>query len=199
MALLEVRSLARPPLLGPVSFTLDAGTCLGIEGPSGSGKSTLLRALADLDPARGEVFLNGTARNSMPAAAWRARVCYVAAEPAWWAERVGDHFADEERGARLAEALGLAGAMDWTVTRLSTGEGQRLGLARALAGKPAVLLLDEPTSGLDRDAARRVARALERLLEDGGSVVLVAHDPALLDSLAARRLRMANGRLEAAA
>ncbi len=195
MPLLQIDNLARPPLLKPVTFALEAGECVGIEGPSGSGKSTLLRAIADLDPAVGEVTLKDSSRSITPAPAWRAKVCYVAAEPAWWTERVGEHFPNEAEGARLAAALGLKGAMDWMVSRLSTGEGQRLSLARALAREPDVLLLDEPTSGLDAKATELTVAEIRAFLKAGGSVILVAHDSRLLDGLATRRYRMDGGTL----
>lgn len=199
LALLTVENLSRPPLLNPVTFTLEAGECIGVEGPSGSGKSMLLRAIADLDPVEGKVALNDVARAGMPASEWRSRVCYVAAESAWWADLVGDHFADETEGARVADALGLRGAMDWKVARLSTGEGQRLALARALAIGPDILLLDEPTSGLDARATELVIDRVRAFLAAGGAVILVAHNPRLLDELAARRYRMESGTLKAAA
>ncbi len=68
--MLDVRGLRRPGL-GPVDLTLAAGECVALSGPSGAGKSLLLRAIADLDPSDGEVSLDGTAREAIPAPAWR--------------------------------------------------------------------------------------------------------------------------------
>jgi ABC-type iron transport system FetAB ATPase subunit len=68
--------------LPPLTFEVAAGECLAIEGPSGAGKTLLLRAIADLDPAPGQVFLSGAERNEMPAPVWRRSVRYCAAEPA---------------------------------------------------------------------------------------------------------------------
>jgi len=195
MPLLDVRNLSRQPLLSDVTFSLEGGQCLGLEGPSGSGKSVLLRSIADLDPAEGEVLLDGAARSTMKADDWRKAVAYVAAEPAWWSERVSDHFEDKGEGARLAALLGLEGAMDWPVARLSTGEGQRLSLARTLAVRPRILLLDEPTSGLDAVAADHVSNMLRRFLREGGAIILVAHDPGLLDDMATCRFVMEAGQL----
>jgi len=195
MPLLDVRNLSRQPLLSAVTFSLEGGQCLGLEGPSGSGKSVLLRSIADLDPAEGEVLLDGVVRSAMKAEDWRKSVAYVAAEPAWWSEQVGDHFDDKDEGARLAALLGLDGAMDWPVARLSTGEGQRLSLARTLAIRPRILLLDEPTSGLDAVAADHVSDMLRRFLGEGGAIILVAHDPLLLDDMATCRFVMTAGQL----
>ena len=86
----SVRNLSRPGL-EPLSFELAAGGCLGISGPSGAGKSLLLRALADLDASEGEVGLDGTRREDLPAPLWRRRVCFLPAESGWWADRVGAH------------------------------------------------------------------------------------------------------------
>lgn len=72
--------------LPPLTFEVAAGECLAIEGPSGAGKTLLLRAIADLDPAPGQVFLNGAERNEMPGYEWRRHVRYCAAEPAWWTD-----------------------------------------------------------------------------------------------------------------
>src|SRR5262245_35310616 len=78
--------------LPPLSFEVAPGQCLAIEGPSGSGKTRLLRAIADLDPAEGYVFLEGVERSEMPAPLWRRRVRFVAAESAWWAPTARAHF-----------------------------------------------------------------------------------------------------------
>ncbi len=72
--------------LPPLSFEVPDGECLAVEGASGAGKTLLLRAIADLDAATGDVTVDGEERREMPAHAWRRRVRYCAAEPAWWAD-----------------------------------------------------------------------------------------------------------------
>ena len=80
-----------------------------VRGASGSGKSLFLRALADLDPSTGDVRLDGTARDDMPASDWRRRVTYVAADSGWWTERVGDHFEAPDIAAGYLVRLGFHG------------------------------------------------------------------------------------------
>jgi ABC-type multidrug transport system ATPase subunit len=155
-----------------------------------------LRAIADLDPNRGKVRLNGIAREAVPGPAWRRQVIYVAPESGWWASDVGAHFAARSAAADLLSELALPpDALTWPIARLSTGERQRLALARALEAKPRALLLDEPTSGLDPEATSRVEDLLRRRLAQGVMVVLVTHDSEQAKRLAGQRLRMDHGRL----
>ena len=186
----------RSAIAGPFDFDVAAGECVAVTGPSGSGKSLLLRLIADLDPGEGEAFLDGRARASFPAPAWRRRVAYAAAEPGWWAEGVAAHFSDLAAAKALAGELGLApGLLDGPVRRLSTGERQRLALVRTLLADPAVLLLDEPTAALDADSVARTERLLRARLASGVAIVLVTHDAALAARLADRRFAMRDRRL----
>jgi ABC-type iron transport system FetAB ATPase subunit len=192
---LTINRLSRPGI-EPVDLSVSAGECVAISGPSGAGKSLLLRAIADLDPNQGQVRLEGTARDAVPAPEWRRQVVYVSPESGWWTADVGGHFADPGAAAELLGELALPpDALTWPVARLSTGERQRLALARALEPKPRALLLDEPTSGLDPEATSRVEELLRRRLAQGVVVVLVTHDPEQAKRLAGRRLRMEHGRL----
>ena len=154
------------------------GSCTAIHGASGSGKTLLLRAIADLDEADGEVWLDDRARSGMSGPQWRRLVTYVAAESHWWGPTVRQHAA--KWSTATLEALGFGqDVLDFGVQRLSSGERQRLAIARVLAGSPGALLLDEPTANLDQDNAIRV----EQLIGDwrsrtGGCVIWVSHDPA---------------------
>jgi phosphate-transporting ATPase len=193
--MLSVTDLTRLEL-GPLSFSVEAGECLALRGPSGAGKSLLLRAIADLDPNEGRVSLDGESREDMPAPDWRRRVAYLAAEAGWWADTVADHFADWRAARPLVEALGLtADCGDWPVARLSTGEKQRLALARSLLMEPRALLLDEPTSGLDPDAIERVEALIRARQEAGVSVLWVTHDRAQARRVARRCVEIENGQL----
>jgi putative ABC transport system ATP-binding protein len=192
--MLTVHQLQRPGL-SQVSLELRDGECVAVQGPSGAGKSLLLRAIADLDPNQGEVLLDGRSREALSAPAWRRQVVYVPAESGWWSERVGEHFSNWEKALPLVQALHLpAAARDWPVQRLSTGERQRMALARALVLEPRVLLLDEPTSGLDSEAAAVVEQLLGDRLHAGTSVLWVTHDAAQAQRIARQCLFVENGR-----
>ena len=195
--MLRVESLCRSGL-GPISLAVEDGECLAVTGPSGAGKSLLLRAIADLDPNDGAVFANAGARAEMLAPAWRRVVGYVPAEPGWWADVAGDHF-DPPLPVALVQSIGLEREVfDAPVARLSTGERQRLALARCIARSPQVLMLDEPTAALDERSKLEVEAVLRRCLEDGASLLLVTHDPAQAARLAAHSIRLRAGRLDTA-
>jgi phosphate-transporting ATPase len=192
-ALLSVRGLIRAGIDIP-DFELAPGEALAVVGPSGSGKSLFLRALADLDPNEGDVSLRGEARDAMSAPDWRRRVTYVAGESGWWEDGVAAHFADWEAAVPLAKRLGLpAEAGGWQVSRLSTGERQRLALVRALVQGPDLLLLDEPTSGLDTETETAAEEILAERLGIGAAILFSTHDKAQAGRLAARCLRFAKG------
>ena len=173
------------------------GECVAVTGASGAGKSRLLRALADLDPTSGKVRLDGQSWREMSAPEWRRRVSYVAAEPAWWATRVDEHFDDRRALGEGLERMLLPNELAHAVlAKLSTGERQRLALLRALSLNPRVLLLDEPTSALDSDAQGAVEGVLTERLGRGAILLLVTHDEAQAARLAARTVRVVDGRLE---
>ncbi len=178
LPLLQVKAL-RSAHGGPFSLALQAGECMVVLGRSGSGKSVLLRLIADLDPHEGEVWLQGRPRSSWPAPQWRRQVVYQAAEPAWWAPTAAEHMHGQtpERLAPLLVALGLERkALDADITRLSTGERQRLALVRSLVRRPQVLLLDEPTASLDVASALAMEQLLvAKMGEEGLAVLLVTH------------------------
>lgn len=184
------------PGLPPLSFEVTAGSCLAVEGPSGSGKSRLLRAIADLDPVAGQVFLDGAERAELPAWRWRRLVRYAAAEPGWWTDTPRPALAprpgDAERALKLMSDLGLAAELlDRPVAQLSTGERQRLALVRAMLDQPRVLLLDEPTGALDTASAALAEELIRYQVLSGRIVVLVSHDPAQIGRLADVRLQLA--------
>ncbi|MAF50300.1 MAG: ATP-binding cassette domain-containing protein [Rhodospirillales bacterium] len=191
--MLRIKGLNRPGI-NPFGLDLDEGECIALTGPSGAGKSLLLRAIADLDPNQGSVFLDQKNRNEFSAPEWRRRVGYLASESGWWADQVGVHFPDHEQAGILLPELGIVPeALQWQVARLSTGERQRLVLARLLLVSPAVMLLDEPTSGLDPDSEAMVEKILGQRLAAGTSVLLVTHAAEQAGRLAHRHLRMTAG------
>ncbi|MHC4049910.1 ABC transporter ATP-binding protein [Bradyrhizobium sp. 25ACV] len=181
-----------------VSFDLQDGECVALQGPSGVGKTLLLRSIADLDPNEGTVKLDGTLREAMPAPAWRTRVTYLAAEPGWWSDTVQEHFTAWDDALPLVARLGLPdGCGPWSIQRLSTGERLRLGLVRALMLRSRVLLLDEPTSALDPAAAAAVEGVIAERVSDGTSVLWTTHDGAQARRVGARIFVMRpDGRIE---
>lgn len=180
------------PGLPPLSFELAAGECLAVEGPSGSGKTRLLRAIADLDPAGGYIFLEGIERRELSAPLWRRRVRYASAEPAWWEPTARQHLPPTARLDRLLSALALdTRLLDRPIGELSTGERQRLGLIRALADEPQVLLLDEPTAALDGATTALAEELIKFQLLAGRAMILVSHDEAQIERLAHGRLLLA--------
>jgi ABC-type proline/glycine betaine transport system ATPase subunit len=179
------------PGLPALSFEIEARQCLAIEGPSGCGKTRLLRAIADLDPAAGYVFLEGVERREVPGPEWRRRVRYAAAEPAWWRPTAREHVPATGKLDRLLSALALDGALlDRPIGELSAGERQRLGLLRAIADEPEVLLLDEPTSALDPQMVALAEELIKFQMLAGRTLVLVSRDAAQIARLAHARLRL---------
>jgi ABC-type iron transport system FetAB ATPase subunit len=180
---------------GPFRLTVAAGECVGLSGPSGAGKTRLLRAISDLDPHEGDVYLGDQESRQVAAPLWRRQVALLPAESAWWRDQVGAHFSSVDE-TRLA-ALGFDRAvMAFPVSRLSTGERQRLAILRMLENRPRALLLDEPTASLDADNIHRVETlimAYQR--QQAVPVVWVSHDPSQLQRVADRRFRLENGRL----
>ena len=191
--MLNIQELSRPGI-EPFSLALKEGECASLSGPSGAGKTLLLRAIADLDPNQGSVFLDQKNRNDFAAPDWRRSVCYLAPESGWWADDVKIHFPNPEQAVDLFQELGLtADALNWQVSRLSTGERQRLALARLLLIAPSVMLLDEPTSGLDPDSVTLVENILKQRLAAGSTILMVTHAAEQAKRLATRHLSINAG------
>ncbi len=182
----------RQPIFRDVTLTLHAGQLAGLVGPTGSGKTTLLKALLGLvQPWQGEVRVFGAAVTR----ATRARVGYVPQlETLDWqfpvtAEQVvlmgayrGMSWLPwcraSERGAalQLMEQLGIAECVGQQIRALSGGQQQRVFLARALLGKPRLLILDEPTVGVDLKTQHDILHLLEDLSRQGIAILLTTHD-----------------------
>lgn len=144
--------------------------------------------------------LAGQPCTALPAPRWRSQVGYLAAEPAWWADSVAEHFADwPSQGPRLQQLRLPADLGAAAVARLSTGERQRLALLRALEVRPRVLLLDEPTAALDAEATAAVEALLDGLRRDGLALLWVTHDPVQAQRVAQRRLVLRDGAVDAEA
>ena len=201
MACLEITNLCFQNR-GPYSFRIEAGECVGLQGDSGAGKSLLLRAIADLDQRTGRMQLGDINADAVAAPLWRRTVGMLAAESGWWLEQVGDHFADFNTvDKKLLAAVGLDRSVrDWQISRLSTGEKQRLAIVRLLHQRPQCLLLDEPTANLDQGLVARVEELLVTYAKTHQAPMLwVSHDPAQLARVCHRCFFMTNDGLLIAA
>lgn len=190
MSVLQVSDL-KVHDLHPVSFSIDTElVCLS--GPSGSGKSLLLRAIADLIVHQGEIYLENEKCSATNPVTWRQRVGLLPAESAWWQDRVGDHFI-QQKIDYLSE-LNLPGeCLEWDVSRCSTGEKQRLAIARLLQLKPKALLLDEPTASLDAESVKKVEAVIQKYAaEFNVPVIWVSHDKEQIKRLAQRVFKIEN-------
>lgn len=215
---LEVPGRGDRLLLSVDALTLEAGQSLGIRGPSGAGKSTFLHAIAGLiDTARGRIDWAGTDILSLsPNRRGSFRAGHMgfifqefllfeelsgldnAALPALFAPRAR-RAGITERAKGLLDRLGIAEA-GRRVDSYSGGERQRVGVARALANDARILLADEPTASLHRAAADALIGDLAAMAAEGRTLIVVSHDPALLERMD-RVITIADGRLaeEAAA
>ena len=176
---------------GPYSLQIAAGQVIGLQGASGAGKTLLLRAIADLDPHQGQARLGNMDCAQVPAPLWRKTVALLPAESFWWFDRVGEHFQQPlTENMTCLEQLGFtAEVMDWEISRLSTGEKQRLAIARLLQNKPAALLLDEPTASLDAANIDCVENLLlDYCKQQQVPLLWVSHDSRQLDRVADKRL-----------
>jgi putative ABC transport system ATP-binding protein len=187
----EVRALHE------VSLAIEPGQFVLLTGPSGSGKTTLLALLGALDrPTHGQVHFEGrnlSGCSDAELARVRRRVGFVfqgfsllPGLPAWenvtypLIARGVPRGRRRQRAADLLGELGLAEKIEARPGELSGGEQQRVAVARALAGEPAVLLADEPTSNLDATAGLALLAILASLHRQGMTLVLSSHDPTVL-------------------
>ena len=176
---------------GPYRFTVEPGQCVGLHGTSGAGKTLLLRAMADLDPHQGTVWLGDVRQEEVAAPRWRRKVGLLPAESFWWYDLVGEHFSRPPASEELLRLGFEPEVLGWRISRLSTGEKQRLAFLRLLANRPEALLLDEPTASLDAANIERLERlALEYMQTRQVPVLWVSHDPEQLLRVADWRLFM---------
>ena len=215
MAELRCTSLAKSygtrAVLHEVDLVVEEGTLTAILGASGSGKTTLLRLIIGfIAPDGGTIEVDGavvSAAGGLHVAPDKREIGYVAQEGALFphltvAENVAFGLPRGERknGSRTNEALDLVGlGSDYADRRpheLSGGEQRRVGLARALAPKPRIVLLDEPFSGLDAHLRAETRDAVTRALAaEGATAVLVTHDQAEALSMGHEVAVLRSGRL----
>ena len=199
--------------LSGVHFNVAKGEYISISGPSGCGKSTLLSILGLLDtPTDGRYTLNGTAVEELDAGD-RARIRNREIGFIFQAfNLIGDLNVFEnvelpltyrdgvsraERRERVQEALervGMAHRLKHYPAQLSGGQQQRVAVARALVGRPSILLADEPTGNLDSRNGEQVMALLEELHRGGATICVVTHDPRYAD-FAERKIFLFDGRV----
>lgn len=179
------RSFGERPVLEDVSVSLQAGQTLVVFGPNGSGKTTLLRVLAGLlRPRSGRVRVLGA---ELPRQSWalRGRIGWLGHDPLLYMQLSARenlsyharlHAVADERVEQVLEAVGMAARADEPVRELSRGMVQRVATARAVLGRPELLLLDEPLTNLDPGARQLVWPLVGPA--SGLTRVLTSHDPA---------------------
>jgi len=147
----------------------------------------LLRAMADLIPHEGVLYLNNIPCSKTRPSEWRKRVAYSSAESAWWQDCVIEHFIKIPEDSLLSSMGFEPDVLNWSVSRLSSGEKQRLGLIRILLNDPEVLLLDEPTASLDADNIQRVEALITSWQKQkSAAVIWVSHNKAQIERVANR-------------
>jgi putative ABC transport system ATP-binding protein len=204
-----------PPVhaLDGVSLTIERGEMVGIVGPSGSGKSTMLNILGTLDRAdSGGVEIDGHDINALSdrqLSALRARRIGFVFQQFFLSPGVTalDNVADgllyaglslRKRRARALTTLEQVGLADRTHHKpheLSGGQRQRVAVARALVGRPSILLADEPTGALDSASGAAVIKLLHELHDAGTTIVVITHDHDVAGELP-RQVHILDGKIE---
>lgn len=198
--------------LRDVSFHLRRGELAFLTGHSGAGKSTLLRLIALLErPSRGQVIFDGrnigkTARRHIPAL--RRRIGIIFQDHRLLSDRrvfdnvalplviAGTPYPEIRRRVRAAlDKVGLSDKERMYPPMLSGGEQQRVGIARAIIGKPPLILADEPTGNLDPELSSDLMRFFLQLNELGATVLIASHDLDLIRRLRRRVLVLRGGEL----
>src|SRR5277367_5184786 len=198
--------------LAGVSLNIEPGALTFLTGHSGAGKSSILKLIALIErPTRGQVIVNsqntaGVKPRGIPQ--FRRRIGVVFQDHKLLHDRpVADNVAlpliiagvprrEIDKRVRAAlDQVGLLGKEKSRPLELSTGEQQRVGIARAVVAKPTLLIADEPTGNLDPQLAVEIMKLFKRFSEVGVTVVIASHDVHLIDQVGARRISLREGRI----
>jgi cell division transport system ATP-binding protein len=198
--------------LAGVSFNVESGALTFLTGHSGAGKSSILKLIALIErPTRGQVIVNsqntsGVTSRGIPH--FRRQIGVVFQDHKLLQDRpVADNVAlplviagvprrEIDKRVRAAlDQVGLLGREKSLPLELSTGEQQRVGIARAVVAKPMLLIADEPTGNLDPELALEVMKLFKRFSEVGVTVIVASHDVHLIDQVGARRIVLSAGRV----
>ena len=182
------------PVLKNVDFSMEEGEYVAIMGPSGSGKTTLMNIIGCLDqPTQGQFFLDGEdvskcTENQMSDIRLR-KIGFVfqsfhllPRQSALTNVELPLNYAKvpkkerRERAFQALERVGLADRVDFLPNQLSGGQMQRVAIARAIVNNPKLLLADEPTGALDSKSGAQVMELLQKLNDEGVSVLMITHD-----------------------
>jgi cell division transport system ATP-binding protein len=198
--------------LAGVSFNIEAGELAFLTGHSGAGKSSILKLIALIErPTRGQVFINNQNTSAVKGRGipkFRQLIGVVFQDHKLLHDRpVSENVAlplivagvpRREIDKRMRAALDQVGLLSKEKSRpleLSTGEQQRVGIARAIVAKPMLLIADEPTGNLDPELALEIMQLFKRLNDVGVTVLIATHDLQLIDHFAAQRIVLAEGRV----
>jgi cell division transport system ATP-binding protein len=198
--------------LSGVSFSIESGELAFLTGHSGAGKSSILKLIALIErPTRGQVFINNQNTSAVKPRGiprFRQSIGVVYQDHKLLYDRpVADNVALPlivagvprrviEKGARAAlDQVGLLAKERSRPLELSTGEQQRVGIARAIVAKPMLLIADEPTGNLDPELAHEIMQLFKRLNDVGVTIVIATHDVHLIERFAARRIVLSDGRV----
>ena len=180
-------------VLHGLNFEIEKGEFVSIMGPSGSGKSTLMHILGLLDsPSKGQYFLEGKnvthldddslaklrneeigfifqSFNLLP----RTTVLENVKLPLIYSNEKIDH---DKRAEEVLKSVGLSHRLHYYTNQISGGEKQRVAIARALVNNPSVIFADEPTGNLDSKSGTQIMEILQKLNDEGNTIILVTHE-----------------------
>ncbi len=202
------------PLLQGITFTVNPGEGIGVIGPTGAGKSTLARALVGITPpTRGHIRLDGATLDQRDPDELGRMIGYLPQDVQLFdgtAAQNISRFDPNPEPDKIIEAAKLANVHDMIMrlsdgynsplgengAKLSTGQRQRIALARAIYGDPALFVLDEPNSALDAEGEAALDFAIRHAMSRGAAVVVIAHRPSALAAIP-KMLVLADGKMAA--